>query len=322
MCFFFSPDAKLPRWGYLKPFIALSSLDGVFRGCFARVLTFLLILLLFIRLLVRKTWCLLILAFPFCFRFWSPNKRPKTCHFYPENVIPRTRCLDWVNWNGERPSVAAPSPSPEMVSKLPVRASARDLLFRDPDNFTAGEIHFHLPRWDVILQGHNKRDEILSYLKVGVDVLDFFLSFKGDYQGTYYDSAFPSSIKFSNSKSYAGLEDFINKTILERLANGSLSIWGKVCFASPPHHVMPLFVEPTKPRLCHDERFLNLWIRDLPLTLDYICNLPRYVAHNHFQSTMDDKSGYDHVRLSPKSRTFFGLEWCGWYFMYNTIPFG
>ena len=60
---------------------------------------------------------------------------------------------------------------------------------------------------------------------------------------------------------------------------------------------MPLTVEPTKPRLCHDERFLNFWIRDLPLTLDYIGNLPRYVAHNHFQSTMDVKSGYDHVQL-------------------------
>ena len=44
----YSPDAKLPRWGYLKPFIALS-LDGVFRGYVARVFTFPLILLLFIR---------------------------------------------------------------------------------------------------------------------------------------------------------------------------------------------------------------------------------------------------------------------------------
>ena len=44
----YSPDAKLPRWGYIKPFIALS-LDGVFRGCFARVFTFLLTLLLLTR---------------------------------------------------------------------------------------------------------------------------------------------------------------------------------------------------------------------------------------------------------------------------------
>ena len=46
--FFFSPDAKLPRWGYLIPFITLS-LEGGFRGCFARGFTFLLVPLLFIR---------------------------------------------------------------------------------------------------------------------------------------------------------------------------------------------------------------------------------------------------------------------------------
>ena len=159
-------------------------------------------------------------------------------------------CLDWVNWKGGGPSVAAPSPSPEIVSKLSVRASARDLLFRDHNNFTVGEIHFHLPRWDVILQGHNKQDEILSSLKISVDVHDFFLPFKGDFQGTYNDSAFPPSIKFLNRKSCAGFEDFIDKTILEQLANGSLSIWGKVGFVSPPHLVIPLTVEPTKPRLC------------------------------------------------------------------------
>jgi hypothetical protein len=57
-----------------------------------------------------------------------------------------------------------------MVSQLAVQASARDLIFRDPNEFTAGEIHNHLPRWEEILQGQPKRDEILSYLKFGVDV--------------------------------------------------------------------------------------------------------------------------------------------------------
>jgi len=37
---------------------------------------------------------------------------------------------------------------------------------------------------------------------------------------------------------------------------------------------------------------------------------------------MDDKSGYDRVELSEESRKYFGLQWQGWYFVYNTIPFG
>ena len=74
------------------------------------------------------------------------------------------RFLDWINRKGERPSVAAALPSFKLVSKSSVWASARDLLFRDPDHLTEGEILYHLPRWDVTLGGQNKRDEILSYL--------------------------------------------------------------------------------------------------------------------------------------------------------------
>jgi len=73
---------------------------------------------------------------------------------------------------------------------------------------------------------------------------------------------------------------------------------GRVGSVSPPHLVMPITVEPSEPRMCHDERFLNLWIKELPLKLDYISDLPRYVGKFHFQTTLDDKSGYDHVALS------------------------
>ena len=91
---------------------------------------------------------------------------------------------------------------------------------------------------------------------------------------------------------------------------------------TPPYLVMPLTIEPTKPRLCHDERFLNLWVKDSPFTLDYITNLPRYVGKDSFQTTIDDKSGYDHVRLAENSRKFFGLQWQGVYYVYHTISFG
>ncbi|KAK3731622.1 hypothetical protein QZH41_004874 [Actinostola sp. cb2023] len=110
--------------------------------------------------------------------------------------------------------------------------------------------------------------------------------FSGDFQGTRYNSPTPPPAMLANNKSCV---DQVN----------------------PPHLVMPITIEPTKPRMCHDERYLNLWIRDLPLTLDYISNLPRYVGRGHFQTTMDDKSGYDHVLLSPESRTYFGLHWGG-----------
>ena len=92
--------------------------------------------------------------------------------------------------------------------------------------------------------------------------------------------------------------------------------------SNPPHLILPLTVEPNKPCLCHDARFLNLWMQDKPLKLDHVGDLPRYVSRNSYQSVLHDKSGYDHILLMDDSQTFFGIQWGGWYFTYNTLPFG
>ena len=116
--------------------------------------------------------------------------------------------------------------------------------------------------------------------------------------------------------------DFVRSTLLDRLASGAISLKGKVGEVDPPHLVPPLTVEPIKPRLCHDARFLNLWMSDMPFKLDTLCDLPRYVGLDTYQTILDDKSGYDHLLLSVESRTlFFGMQWGGWYFVYNTLPF-
>ena len=145
---------------------------------------------------------------------------------------------------------------------------------------------------------------------------DFFVRFKGDFQGKFYNLPSPPAAIFPNSKICEQFEDFVSAIILECISNGSLSIWGKIGEVAPPHLVMLITVEPSKPRMCHDERFLNLWTKDLPLLLDYMTNLPRYVFHGHFQSGFDDNSGYDHVLLAPESTTYFGLAWKGWFFFY------
>ena len=90
----------------------------------------------------------------------------------------------------------------------------------------------------------------------------------------------------------------------------------------PSHLVLPIKSEPSKPRLCHGERFLNLWIRDLQFELDHLSELPRYVLAGHFQTTFDNKSGYQHVCLHPSSVTYFGLEWENMFFVFRTLPFG
>lgn len=91
---------------------------------------------------------------------------------------------------------------------------------------------------------------------------------------------------------------------------------------SIPHLILPLVVEPTKPRLCHDERFLNLWVKDMPFKLDTLNDVPRLINEDSFMTSVDDKSGYDHILLEDESRTLFGIQFGGWYMVYNTLPFG
>ena len=51
--------------------------------------------------------------------------------------------------------------------------------------------------------------------------------------------------------------DFVRSTLLDRLTSGVISLKGKVGEVEPPYLVLPLTVEPTKPRLCHDARFFK-----------------------------------------------------------------
>ena len=129
-------------------------------------------------------------------------------------------------------------------------------------------------------------------------------------------------MEFPNNPICIQFGDSISTTIRDRFKTGSLVFWGKVGEVQPPHLVMPITIEPSKPRMCHDERFLNLWIKDCPFSLDYLSDLPGYVGPGHYQTVCDDKSGYDHICLTPSSRTLFGLFWRGCYFVYNTLLFG
>ena len=78
---------------------------------------------------------------------------------------------------------------------------------------------------------------------------------------------------------------------------------------TPPHIVLPLTVEPSKPHLCHDTRYLNLWMKDNPFSLDTLNDLPRYVTKASFQTVLDDKSGYDHIiqRVAVLSLVYNGV---------------
>lgn len=168
-----------------------------------------------------------------------------------------------------------------------------DLPLRSPDNFIAGELHNHIEQWEAIV-GHGDKN-VLDWLRNGVKVTTLFCRFKGNFQGRCFDSKTPPPTSLYNSKNCMKYVDFISNTLEERIVNGSIEVLGRVGEVPPPRIVMPLTVEPTKPRLCHDERFLNLWIKDLPFSLETLKDVPRLISAGDFLTSCDEKSGYDHV---------------------------
>ena len=199
-----------------------------------------------------------------------------------------------------------------------------NLLFRDPNHFRAGELHEHPEQWAEIIGAHPTphQSQVFDWINGKIAIFPYFQHFTGSFKGISYDSDRPPRKAFRNNTSCKPFVDFVRKTLLERLETGAISLLGRVGHVPHPHLLLPLTVEPNKPRLCHDARFLNLWIVDKPFQLDRLGDLPRYVSRNSYQTILDDKSGYDHLLLTEESRTFFGIQWGGWLFTYNTLPFG
>ena len=198
------------------------------------------------------------------------------------------------------------------------------LRFRHPGYSRAGSLHDHVDFWEDLISSTGytcAQVDLLWIIREGVRVNDFFRHFKGNFKGKHYDSAVPSVSSFPNSPCCHQFTDFIDTTVLAWVSQGVVKVYGKVGICSPPHLVLPLMVEPSKPRLCHDERFLTLWIRDLLFKLDHLPDLPRYVLPGHFQTTFDDKSGYQHLKIHPDSQEYFSffLERLLFFFLHLTF---
>ncbi|CAC5412043.1 unnamed protein product [Mytilus coruscus] len=199
--------------------------------------------------------------------------------------------------------------------------STDNLVFLNSNSFKAGQIHTRVDQWKHIMCNSSQTKEVLDWIENGVNIHKYITSFKGKFLGEKYDHEFPPPRMFNNSNECVPFIDFITKTITERLRNGSLKCVGKVGLVQPPHIVAPLTVEPTKPRLCVNLMYLNNWIKSVPFNLDTLKDIPRIVKTGAYFTSIDDKSGFDNVRLSEESFNLVGFQWGG-YYRCKTLPFG
>ena len=136
-----------------------------------------------------------------------------------------------------------------------------ELFFRDPNRFRAGELHNHFEHWQYIAQESpsRQRAQILGWIRDKVSIQPFFRHFKGSFRGESYDSDKPPIKAFENNVSCKSFVTFVEDTLIARLKSGAISLLGKVGVVEPLFIVLPLTVEPTKPRLCHDARATKIY---------------------------------------------------------------
>lgn len=89
-----------------------------------------------------------------------------------------------------------------------------------------------------------------------------------------------------------------------------------------PSIVLPLGVEPTKPRATWDARYLNLMMKDCPFKMDGVGKIAQCAWEGAFQMKCDHKAGFHHVPLAKESWQYFGFQWEGVYYVFTTLCFG
>jgi hypothetical protein len=197
---------------------------------------------------------------------------------------------------------------PTLDTKIPLRAE---------HEFRAGGVHAQLSFWSHITKGYSKRDEVMRWIREGVDASRFFIPFNGVFKGSHYVGDSPSLYAAPNHLLCDTPEfcDFVQARIDEGLSWGAI-----VPYDGVPQVVCPLSIEPTKPRLVCDARFTNLWTKESPFSLPSIHSLLPWMGG--LGAKADLKSGYFHVFVSIESRNFFCFRWKGVLYCYAVLSFG
>lgn len=215
----------------------------------------------------------------------------------------------------------------KLGERNPSLAAQRELAeieLRDPAHFVSGQLHDSAIHWNSILE-KSKSDQLTlvsNWLKMEWIYSLFSAGPKEIFKGQSFDSDKTPKQYFQNLSYCKNVLPFIKSQLLEKVKNGSLHVIGKIGQCELPHIVMPLTIEPSKPRLCHDERYLNLWIKDNPFLLEILEHAHRLIQSKDENFCCNEKSGYDHVKLNDSSQTYFGVRFAGWVFVHTTLPFG
>ena len=201
-----------------------------------------------------------------------------------------------------------------------------DAVFRDEKDFLPGSLMFCKEFWEhEILKDHPQKDQLLEWIVHGVDIESLFKSYtKETFKNKMVEGNRPPKYILEN---YVPEEfyKFVSDTVKEYLSILMVRKWKDVKGPEDddiPHLVLPLGVEPNKPRLIYDARFLNLFLIYLAFTMENVGKVPQMAWKGMYLFSIDHKSGYLHVPIHRSSWKYLGFYWDGEYYVYTCLPFG
>ena len=109
---------------------------------------------------------------------------------------------------------------------------------------------------------------VLDWVKNKVDVHDYFRHFTGSIK-VNVSTQICHLLEYSETILLVSLLQDLSHILSRNASQLELSQCGRGFKSAPPHLVMRLTVEPTKARLCNDNRFLYLWMQDRPFWCDH-----------------------------------------------------
>ena len=93
----------------------------------------------------------------------------------------------------------------------------KQLAFRDPETFIAGEIHNHHDVWTNLTYLFDIKQLIMDWITNGVSISPYIRHFKGVFKGISYDHEFPPGRVFQNHPSCQQFGKFISPSLESRL---------------------------------------------------------------------------------------------------------
>ena len=119
--------------------------------------------------------------------------------------------------------------------------------------------------------------------------------------------------------------DFVRSEVAALVKQGYVARWADVrgpTGPARPRLVLPLSVEPSKPRLVIDARAPNERCHHAPFKMDTVARVEDVAEEGIYMGSLDDRSSFHNLSLQPESWPLFGISYDNTDYVCTTIPFG